>query len=487
MKLSRAICTNCGYGLEVDLDSKVGVCPACQSKFVIENAVHLNTVEVDKTKELLNLRRLLRESVKVFDDLMIQKIATDILSIIPDDFSAAYYRAFALQRLGKPKYIKAFYEHFDIKTTDDELSSILEHILHHSDLRDKEMVFNFINHFDQDRSNEFLRLFKERALKEDDYALIPRDVFICHRSTDQPIADKIITILERDGMLCWISSRNLRPNDMDNYWTNIEEALRACKIFVVISSQDAMLSKDVQFEMELAIKYNKPKIEYKIDDSSHTSYFKHVFEGVKWVDGYTNQDSGYAIIKTRVNELLRSIKKNDHPPMGHVVNEFHPIKYKAKDRTEKIYKIIYVAFSIILALGTYLAIILSWRDYSVIPVSVNIIGLLIILWIFENYSDKIYKKRFGIRRKKILWIMPPWLWFIPTVVLAYKLEQLEMQIIINVFQAYLCIVILYINRRILKSEPFIPIKHAPYYLLLLTPAIINMLLGIYYILAFQIL
>jgi alpha-tubulin suppressor-like RCC1 family protein len=45
-----------------------------------------------------------------------------------------------------------------------------------------------------------------------------------------------------------------------------------------------MRSKDVQKEVELAIKYNKKRFEIKIDDTKQSSLFKFAFDGIKWFE-----------------------------------------------------------------------------------------------------------------------------------------------------------------------------------------------------------
>ena len=138
--------------------------------------------------------------------------------------------------------------------------------------------------------------------------MIERDVFVCHRSLNHEIAEKIVNALEEDGHSCWISTRNLRPDDSINYWTNIEEAIEHCKIFLVVSSQEAMLSKDVQKELTKANKLKKEKIEYKIDSSVHTTLFKRSFEGEKWIDAIN--EPKLEVLKDRVFDKLEVIENN---------------------------------------------------------------------------------------------------------------------------------------------------------------------------------
>ena len=74
----------------------------------------------------------------------------------------------------------------------------------------------------------------------------------------------------------------------------------------MISSQSAMLSKDVQRELQYANRKNKKKLEYKIDDSVHTSLFKYAFDGLKWINAI--EKPSLEELKSRIFEL---VNKND--------------------------------------------------------------------------------------------------------------------------------------------------------------------------------
>ena len=157
-------------------------------------------------------------------------------------------------------------------------------MMRYCDLRDYGKLHEYVSKKKPDFAPSFKAEFDLRIQKEDHYSVIERDVFICHRSLDHEIAEKLLKTIEEDGQTCWISTRNLRPDDSINYWTNIEEAINHCKVFLVVSSREAMLSKDVQKELTIANKLKKEKIEYKIDDSVHTTLFKRSFDGEKWID-----------------------------------------------------------------------------------------------------------------------------------------------------------------------------------------------------------
>ncbi len=314
MKLESLVCPICGCR---DINPKsvsngIGVCPACDETFVIKIAEQLSLVEVDKTKEIGNLRALLKEAVSVNDIRSIARYSGKLLEIIENDFSAIYYYAYSQNVLGQNRYITKFYSTEPSEHTVGEMKDIVAHITEYCDLRDEQSARTFISHRDDIDTAlslaDFDVRFAERMKQEEYYDDIPRDVFICHRSTNSDIANVVCEALEEDGNVCWISSRNLRPNDTENYWTNIERAIKSCKIFLVISGRDAMLSKDVKREMEYAASLEKPRVEYKIDSSEHTTFFKIFFDGLQWVDGTMQSKENISDLRLRI---YRELEESD--------------------------------------------------------------------------------------------------------------------------------------------------------------------------------
>lgn len=308
MELSRAVCTTCGANVEVDLSLNKGTCEACGNTYVIKHAVHLQKVEVDKTRELKNYRLLLEQAVKYHDYKSLKLQAKNILEIIPEDFMAKYYFAFASKKGHSPKALEAFYKGRIYEATPEAVHEVTEHIIKEGDLSDHGLIKTFLNYIAPEKSGRYLEAFNHKKALEDHYSIIPRDAFLCHRSINKKETDHVLKTLENDGYQCWVSYRNLRPNDNDNYWRNIEAAIEHAKIFIVISSNEAMMSKDVQRELDISEKLKKPRLELKIDDEVHTSLFKHFFDGIKWIDASNDLNQASIELKTRFYDLMEKVK-----------------------------------------------------------------------------------------------------------------------------------------------------------------------------------
>jgi uncharacterized repeat protein (TIGR02543 family) len=306
MKLQTAKCTTCGASLKLEVDKTISECSYCKSQIIVSNALDFNKVEVDKSKDIIKYRDNLKKYIRNNSIEEILRVSNQILDILPKDFLASYFAAYAHQVKGEPNYIYEFYLNI-LEHTPNELEEVVEHINKRSDLRDKQRITSFLEKIDQSKTQSYLDAYETRQAEEDNFADIPRDVFVCYSSKNLDVAKKVVERLESDGNTCWVSYRNLRPNDTDNYWENIKKAIDKSSIFLVISDLEAMRSKDVQAELSYAQERVNRKVEFKIDQTPHTQLFKHVFDGIKWVEGVSLK-KGLESLTERIFEEKEVIK-----------------------------------------------------------------------------------------------------------------------------------------------------------------------------------
>jgi len=307
MKLQTAKCTTCGASLKLEVDKTISECSYCKSQIIVSNALDFNKVEVDKSKDIIKYRDNLKKYVRNNSIEEILRVSNQILDILPKDFLATYFAGYAHQVKGEPNYIYEFYSNI-LEHTPDELETVVEHINKRSDLRDDNRIIKFLKKTDESFIDSYKETHLNRLELEDNYADIPRDIFLSYKSKeDNQLIEKIVSRLEEEGYSVWVSYRNLRPNDNENYWSSIEKAIKNTNIFLVVSEAASMRSKDVQKELDFAVTYNKRLIEFKIDDSSHTQLFKHVFDGIKWVDGADLNEGLEALAQRVFDEKTESI------------------------------------------------------------------------------------------------------------------------------------------------------------------------------------
>ncbi|MCF7925608.1 MAG: toll/interleukin-1 receptor domain-containing protein [Candidatus Izimaplasma sp.] len=304
MELTKVVCTSCGNSLQIDQNNKTQMCDACGSTFLVSHGLEFALKGTKEHKQIAKLRDNLKRAVDVDDHKNILHFTKEILRLIPKDDLANYYYAYANYKFGARRYLLDFYERVDFAIPDD-LIELTSHIISYSDIRDKHLVEDFIAQNAPHKQQEYERVYNQKVIEEEHYSTIPRDVFISYRSTEQEIANQVIDTIESDGFTCWISSRNLRPNDNENYWTNIEDAITKASIFLVITSESAMVSPDVRRELDIAMKLKKARLEFKIDDTKHTSTFKYFFDGYKWIDAVNSFDEALKELRTRIYELLQ--------------------------------------------------------------------------------------------------------------------------------------------------------------------------------------
>ena len=84
---------------------------------------------------------------------------------------------------------------------------------------------------------------------------VPPRVFISHASADATLALNICNGLESRGVRCWIAPRDVQSDG--TYGTEIMKGLRECEVFLIILSDAASESQQVEREAERASHYKK--------------------------------------------------------------------------------------------------------------------------------------------------------------------------------------------------------------------------------------
>ncbi len=110
------------------------------------------------------------------------------------------------------------------------------------------------------------------------------DVFISYSSKDKEVADQVCFILERDGIRCWIAPRDIRPGE--RYAISIIEAIKACNVFVIVFSNNAVISEHVSVELERAMSKGIPIIPFRIENLEPTGEMEYYLSVRQWLDAF---------------------------------------------------------------------------------------------------------------------------------------------------------------------------------------------------------
>ncbi len=261
------------------------------------------------------LRFLLNEELAkpFYDKASIELTCRDIQALVPEDFKAAFVRAF-LESKRFPGNYDAFlnkYKKIPLGTFDKEFAyPLMVDLCPYAHLHTVKEFLLAQGDYEQ-WSSRLEKAKKERMEENERFANIERDVFICHSSLDFPRIAPIIKYLEEDGFTCWYSQRNL-PKDVDNYKIGIEQAIESCRVFLVFMSTSSIMSKDCQWEMDIAKKLGKAKrVEYRLEDRRNNPKFAQFFDGIQWIDGAFGENC--EDLSFRINDLLSEEEPKPEP------------------------------------------------------------------------------------------------------------------------------------------------------------------------------
>jgi hypothetical protein len=283
----------------------------------------------------------------------IKKFSSIINEKTEGSFASKYFELYADYRLKNRNELVSFLGSYlgDVTPTDE---TAIEHLIQHGELKDKKAISRFIKKNAPERLKKYNDVYSQRIKREDNYAKVPRDVFICFSNSNVIIANRIVKILEAESISCWISSRNLREQGLSNYWDDILSAISRSKVVVLVSSEAEMNSPDVAKELDYANEINKRIVEFKIDLTPHNLTFKHLFSGNRWIDATSDIDKGYLALKTRIFNELKQLQKSSKS-----ISEIEPDLEKPTQKNHSPKTLIYTYYSLLTIL--LIAIILGLR------------------------------------------------------------------------------------------------------------------------------
>lgn len=313
-KIESLKCTICGsHHLTVINDDEYR-CDNCdaivkKNKAIECEKVFRDLLESGKNLDIQILRLLIEKSFENhINKLNVTKYCTELLRYLPDDIQANFYMYYINKRINPEAYVN-YFNTIKNEATITEFDKIKDLIIKSVQIREEKEVRDLFNKFYKNKYDKDITASLNKRRDEIElYSNIERDVFICHSSHDRKIVDKVLKTLEDDGNICWVSFRNI-PYDTDNYWTNIENAIKSCNIFLCVSSQYSNQSEDCRKEVEIALRLNKKKrLEFKIDDSRNITLFRNFFTG-QWVTNISDLPLRVYEMKTKEINLRKEADK----------------------------------------------------------------------------------------------------------------------------------------------------------------------------------
>ena len=113
------------------------------------------------------------------------------------------------------------------------------------------------------------------------------DIFISYQNRAQDVADKIFEKLQSNNLHCWYAPR-IQYGD---YAKRINEAIKLCKVFIVLIDKSSGVSEHVLNEVELAYdRYVKKEIviiPIRLDSEPLSESFEYYFARMQWIDAFS--------------------------------------------------------------------------------------------------------------------------------------------------------------------------------------------------------
>src|SRR5262249_49236753 len=109
-------------------------------------------------------------------------------------------------------------------------------------------------------------------------------VFISYATADRAEALKVCKAIERRGIQCWISTRDVPPGA--NYQEAIVQSLRTARAVALVFSDAANTSNEIKKELSLASRYQVPVIALRLDDVEPSDAFAYELSTRQWINAF---------------------------------------------------------------------------------------------------------------------------------------------------------------------------------------------------------
>jgi len=130
-------------------------------------------------------------------------------------------------------------------------------------------------------------------------------VFISHSSKDKETADAIRNHLESAGIWCWMAPRDVRTGS--DWPEGIIQGIEACRVFVLVFSENANVSEHVRREVAKAFSLGLDVIPFRVANIMPSGSLAYFLGTVHWLDALTPPlDKHLNALTDRVKQLLAS-------------------------------------------------------------------------------------------------------------------------------------------------------------------------------------
>lgn len=126
------------------------------------------------------------------------------------------------------------------------------------------------------------------------------DVFISYANKDKSTADAVCSIMEQNGIRCWIAPRDITPGLP--FAEAIIDGIKGSRVFVLIYSSNSNNSSQVIKEVDRAVQYKLAIIPLRLENVPMTKQLEYYVSNVHWLDAFTPP------LEEHIKKLCRGVK-----------------------------------------------------------------------------------------------------------------------------------------------------------------------------------
>lgn len=128
------------------------------------------------------------------------------------------------------------------------------------------------------------------------------DVFISYKSDEIDNAMWLESVLEKNGIPCWIAPQNIPGGS--NYGQEIPKAIENCRIFVLVLSKKAQESMWISKEVNMALNCKKIIMPFMIEDCELCKEFNFYLGDVQRYAAYRSKENATAQMIAEIKHIL---------------------------------------------------------------------------------------------------------------------------------------------------------------------------------------
>jgi formylglycine-generating enzyme required for sulfatase activity len=137
-------------------------------------------------------------------------------------------------------------------------------------------------------------------------------VFITHSSLDYKKARAVVDALEKQGIKCWISERDIGAGD--NYGDAIVDAIESADAMVLIFSANANNSEEIKKEIALASQRKITVIPVRLEEVAPSKAFRYELVTRNWIDLFADWNQGIQRLVERISSITGVAAPAQPPP-----------------------------------------------------------------------------------------------------------------------------------------------------------------------------